>query len=87
MAERILLKLLPMHSLDYLRLLIEKLVVFKWLQLFTLTEKSFVEGLLILLLLAVVTQVVVQRIHYSVLLQLQRFYWGREIYFRFEKLV
>lgn len=76
-----------MHSLDYLRLLIEKLVVFKWLQLFTLTEKSFVEGLLILLLLAVVTQVVVQRIHYSVLLQLQRFYWGREIYFRFEKLV
>lgn len=76
-----------MHSLDYLRLLIEKLVVFKWLQLFTLTEKSFVKGLLILLLLAVVTQVVVKRINYSVLLQLQRFYWGGEIYFRFEKLV
>ena len=87
MAERVLLKLLSMHSLDYLRLLIEKLVVFKWLQLFTLTEKSFVKGLLILLLLAVVTQVVVKRIHYSVLLQLQRFYWGGEIYFRFEKLV
>ena len=76
-----------MHSLDYLRLLIEKLVVFKRLQLFTLTEKSFVKGLLILLLLAVVTQVVVKRINYSVLLQLQRFYWGGEIYFRFEKLV
>ena len=87
MTERVLLKLLSMHSLDYLRLLIEKLVVFKWLQLFTLTEKSFVKGLLILLLLAVVTQVVVKRINYSVLLQLQRFYWGGEIYFRFEKLV
>ena len=55
MAERILLKLLAMQSLDNLRLLIIKMIVIKWLQLFTLSEKGFVERLLVLLFLAVIT--------------------------------